>query len=69
MARAASAVMSAADKKTAIKELKAQLKTAIADDKAATKAHNAVVKAFDKDAKARAKTIAGLNAQLEKLAA
>jgi hypothetical protein len=59
--------MSAADTKAAIKELKGQIKTATADQKAADKAHAVIVKAYDKDAKARQKILDGLNAKLAKL--
>lgn len=69
MARPASAVMSNDDKKAAIKELKSQIKTVKADDKVAIKAHASNVKSFDKEAKARAKTLATLEAKLEKLVA
>lgn len=67
MARPASVVMSAADKKAAIKELKGQIRTIKTDGKVVEKEFATVTKAFNKGQKARQKTLAGLEAKLQKL--
>lgn len=69
MARPASVVMSAADKKAAIKGLKVQIRELKNADKTQAKEMNSVVKGFTKAQNARAKELAALNSKLEKLSA
>lgn len=66
MARAKSAVLSAADKRAVIKDMKAKLKAAELQLKVEAKAKAAAAKAFEKDTGVRDKTLAKLEKTVAK---